>query len=470
MANSENKKPGSTTDLASASHNNSNEYSDPGPRIRQLEGQLRALLAEHQSTIVQLENNNRELQLQLTKCALAEQALLKTEQLIRSIVNTAADAIISINSQGIIEHFNLAAEKMFGYSADEAIGCNINILMPSPYREKHQQYLNRALKAQHSYVIGFTREIVAQRKSGQIFPIELSVSQMDHHKCCTGIIRDLSWNKKLERQLLTIADETQREIGQNLHDDIGQEMTGLALKTEALQALVSHKDKAGQTLIADIISGLDRTRNKISVLSRGLIPVAVDARGLMVALEELASKISTVYGVSCTFSSTRQAGINNNTIATQLFHIAQEAINNAIRHGQARHIQIQLNKNGQHFNLSIQDDGKGFAGIGRKETRRIENRRKEARRKEAQRNEAERKEARRIEAERKEARRKEARRKESRRKEKGMGLHIMEYRSRYFGGKLSIEAGKTGGVIVNCSFEEEDDDDDEKQENQEKNQ
>ncbi len=440
MPNSDNNKPNGATNIASDVRSNNNGDSVQAARVRQLEDELRALRAEFQSSISYLENSNQELRKQLIKCTQAEQALVKTEQRIRSIVNTATDAIISINSKGSIEHFNLAAEKMFGYDAAEAIGRNINILMPSPYREKHQQYLNHCQESNHSSIIGFTREIVARRKSGQIFPIELSVSQIDHHKCYTGIIRDLSWNKKLELELLTIADKAQRKIGENLHDDIGQEMTGLALKTEALQAAVSHKDKAAQTLIADIISGLDRTRNKISALSRGLIPVAVDARGLIVALEELASKISTMYAISCTFSSTEYASIYNRTIATQLYHIAQEAINNAIRHGQAQHIQIRLNKNCNHFNLSIEDDGRGFSGAGRKEARRKKARRIETRRKKAG---------------RKEARRNATRRNETRRKEHGMGLHIMKYRSRYFGGKLSIEAGKTGGVIVSCSFDED---------------
>ena len=77
---------------------------------------------------------------------------------------------------------------------------------------------------------------------------------------------------------LTIADQTQRLIGQNLHDDISQEMTGLSLKTEALQEIVSLQDKTSQALIADIISTLERTQAKISVLSKGLIPVAVEFR------------------------------------------------------------------------------------------------------------------------------------------------------------------------------------------------
>ena len=109
-------------------------------------------------------------------------ALHEREERLRAIVNTCVDAIISIRHDGTIETFNPAAERMFGYSAGEAIGQNVRILMPSPDRDEHDRYISHYLKTGEAKIIGIGREAVGQRKDGSTFPIELAVSQIDHLK------------------------------------------------------------------------------------------------------------------------------------------------------------------------------------------------------------------------------------------------------------------------------------------------
>ncbi|MFQ5734689.1 MAG: PAS domain S-box protein, partial [Planctomycetaceae bacterium] len=120
---------------------------------------------------------------------------------LKSILNTAADAIVTIGADGVIESFNPAAERMFGLPAGEAIGRNVNILMPSPFREEHDDYISRYLRTGEARIIGIGREVVGRRKNGTTFPLELNVSKIDHLRTFTGIMRDISERKQAEEEL-----------------------------------------------------------------------------------------------------------------------------------------------------------------------------------------------------------------------------------------------------------------------------
>lgn len=130
-------------------------------------------------------------------------------ELVRSIVDTVVDGIINITKQGIVESFNPASEQIFGYSADEVIGHNISMLMPEPYRSGHDGYLLHYMTTGEKKVIGKGRELVAQRKDGSTFPIELAVSELmvGDVRYFTGIIRDISERKVFEQ---SITDEKAR--------------------------------------------------------------------------------------------------------------------------------------------------------------------------------------------------------------------------------------------------------------------
>ena len=129
-----------------------------------------------------------------------EQALRRSEARTRAIVNTAADAIITIGDDGVIEGFNPASERIFGYSATEAIGRNVSSLMPSPYQARHDAFLARYADTDQPRIIGIPREMVARRADGTIFPIELAVSEVEEggRRTFTGIIRDITQRKRAE--------------------------------------------------------------------------------------------------------------------------------------------------------------------------------------------------------------------------------------------------------------------------------
>lgn len=121
----------------------------------------------------------------------------------RAIIDTAVDGIIVINARGIIESFNPAAERLFGYSEREVVGRNVNILMPAPYHEEHDAYLSRYLETGEQKIIGIGREVAGLKRDGTTFPVHLSVGEMtvDGERHFTGILHDLTARVALEERL-----------------------------------------------------------------------------------------------------------------------------------------------------------------------------------------------------------------------------------------------------------------------------
>ena len=139
----------------------------------------------------------------LTKRATLEGQLGASEARWRAVIDSAVDGIIVIDSHGRVESFNPAAERLFGYTAAEVLGHNVDMLMPSPYHEEHDTYLARYLATGHAKIIGKGREVEGRRKDGTTFPLHLSVGEItiDGGRRFTGILHDLTSRVRLEQQL-----------------------------------------------------------------------------------------------------------------------------------------------------------------------------------------------------------------------------------------------------------------------------
>lgn len=342
-----------------------------------------------------------------------DETLRDREERLRAILNTAADAIITIDHGGTINMVNPATQQMFGYTQDELIGQNVKILMPPPYCDEQDDYVARYLETGEARIIGIGREVAGRHKDGSTFPVGLAVSEIGQLNMFTGNIRDISAVKELQKQVLEIAAEEDRKIGQELHDNIQQQLTGLGLlaKTVAERLEAVHEqdarlyEKAGLQQTSDTLTrvadGINESAKQVHLLSRGLIPVDVDAEGLRSALTDLASRIDEQYGVHCDFRCEGPVAVSDNFVATHLYRIAQEAVTNAVKHGRANQIEISLSGVNDNITLKVLDNGIGIddkGGFG-----------------------------------------------------PGMGLRIMQYRAGLIGATVRIEPGEGIGTQVSCT-------------------
>jgi PAS domain S-box-containing protein len=285
--------------------------------------------------------------------------LRENQQQLAAVLQTAADAIITIDAKGIIRSVNAATERMLGYSATEMIGQNVKMMMPSPYREEHDRYLADYARTQVKKIIGIGREVIAKRKDGSTFPVALAVSSVNHLNIFTGIIRDISRRKDLEREVVEVASLEQRRIGQDLHDSVSQELTALNLIAGDLAESMRTNSSDDLQLVERIVQGLQRSQKELRAVMRGLLPVAVDSEGLMAALADLADRIQKEGQAACKFDCPEPVSVADNLAATHLYLIAQEAVHNAIKHAHPKNVRIDLMSNGLLL-LSVQDDGIGM--------------------------------------------------------------------------------------------------------------
>jgi PAS domain S-box-containing protein len=159
--------------------------------------ELEQRVAERTADLVRARDGLRE---QVLRRVESEERALRSERVLRSIFDTAAEAIVTIDTRGLIESVNRAAERMFGWTAEELVGRNVSLLMPAPNAEQHDDYIRRYLGTGQPRVIGIGREVVGLRKDGSTFPLDLSVGEFvaDEGRKFTGILRDLTERKRLE--------------------------------------------------------------------------------------------------------------------------------------------------------------------------------------------------------------------------------------------------------------------------------
>lgn len=333
-----------------------------------------------------------------------EEKLHETEARSRAILENTIDGFITIDTDGIIQSYNRAAEKIFNYSKEEVIGKNINMLMPSPHHENHDRYISNYLETGEKQIIGTGREVRGKRKDGTTFPIELSVSEVEwgEEKFFSGIIKDISEQRRLENEIIEIGESERRRIGQDLHDGLGQMLTGISLMSQNLAKRMEANGIPGAGELKEITEMIKEADQYARTLSHNLMPVELDADGLSNALDKLCKRAEKLFDVNCRYIKESEVSVENRTASTHLYRIAQEAINNAVRHGQADLIKLNLNAGEKNIRLTIEDNGIGF-----KESAKYSN-------------------------------------------SDGMGVQTMKYRARISGGELNITESEEGNTLIVC--------------------
>lgn len=324
----------------------------------------------------------------------AERAMAMQARLIDSML----EGIAVINQDGVIDLANPALEAMFGYSAGELRGREMSALGGLPIAQ-HERWQMLSLAGTGSMAVEFE----ARRRDGSHFAAAgvLSGFEIAGSNHSLLVLQDVSERKLLERAILEVVNREQYRIGNDLHDGLGQELTGIALMLRGLGGRLA----AEYPPILPEIEGITRLVNNAiestRALARGLSPVNLERGGLQDALEGLAMHASDLYGVPTVFTR-RLAGNRalSAEVANHLYRIAQEAVRNAVRHGEARSIRLHLSSVRAKVRLSITDDGIGLPPGA-------------------------------IDA-------------------SGMGLKIMRYRARILGGDVRFETAEPKGTRVVC--------------------
>jgi len=319
----------------------------------------------------------------------------------KTLAETAHEGIILIDTKGMIEYVNPSAETMFGYPHGSLAGSSVNQLMTESMSKQHDHYIQNYLNTGVGKIIGTGRKLAGQRKDGSHFPIHLSVGDINlkHTRLFAGVIMDISEQQRLQREIMEVPVREQRRIGQELHDGIGQQLTGLGMLATSL---LNKASKPEHGLAAQLADGLKEALSQVRALSHGLVPIEIDAAGFVTALRNLTEEIQRQSHIPVEFKVLNEIKFANDDMVIHLYRITQEALNNAIKHANCRHLYVSIDIEDEYGLLEISDNGRGIADD-------IKN-------------------------------------------EEGLGLNIMKYRSSLFNGQVKIYPVETGGTRVCCRF------------------
>jgi two-component system CheB/CheR fusion protein len=325
----------------------------------------------------------------------------RAEQTLRTqaiILDTMREGIVLVTLDGRIEFTNPAFDRLFGRTSEELAGFSVLELFNSRQLQAPAVVLEGLLEQHGS---GGKRDILFRRRDGSQFAGEMLSAEIElsGEKRILFVVQDVSERKQLESEIIEIANRERRRLGADLHDGLGQELTGIALMLRSLakRAGLAATDPAPE--LDEIITLVNHAIQSARKMALGISPVTLERGGLLPALQTLIGWSQASYNIEVRLDLSIRAPLRiGESAAAHLYLIVQEAINNAVKHGRARSIAVTLRSNRTLVSLSIADDGVGIA--------------------------------------------------ENPARGAGMGLKLMEYRSAVIGGVMKIKRRPAGGTRV----------------------
>jgi PAS domain S-box-containing protein len=310
----------------------------------------------------------------VTELKQAEESLKKNEEMLRGLFEFAPDTVVVVNDNGRIVRVNAQVEQMFGYGRDELMGKSIEVLIPERFRQQHAWHRTAYIAEPHTRPMGAGLELSGKRKDGSEFPVDIMLSPMqaDGGGMVIAVVRDITKRKQAEeavreyaerlkflsRRLMEVQEAERRNIARELHDEIGQVLTGLKLTLEMGARLPA--DEVGTSLnqAQALVNALMARARKLSL---DLRPAMLDDLGLLPTLLWHIEHYTAQTRVRVSF---KNSGLEGKRFApeveTAAYRIVQEALTNIARHAGVTEATVRVWTDERKLIIQIEDEGKGF--------------------------------------------------------------------------------------------------------------
>jgi len=338
----------------------------------------------------------------------AEESLREANEFGRQVMDGVQSGIVVYDREGKFTVWNPFMEQLTGYRAQEVLGRHAFEAFPFLRDQEFEQMFQRALIGEIFEAADLPFNLPEEGKQG--WTVARFAPWRDSRQEIVGVIvavRDITERRRMEVELLEISDSEQRRIGHDLHDGLGQQLTGLEMKSFSLMEDLEVEDlAASRKSLQEQAGQINRAlRECVAVtrsLAHGLAPAVIKSDGLMGALEQLARLTRLPGKVECRFVCPVPVALQDDQTAGHLYRIAQEAVNNALKHGRPRRLTIHLAREPGTLRLQIEDDGRGLP--------------------------------------------------KTRKTRSGMGLEVMRHRAHVIGASLEIDSKHGHGVCVTCTL------------------
>ena len=332
----------------------------------------------------------------LTEIRRVERALVASEEKYRSLFEGSRDALFIAGPDGSIREVNNSFRMLLGYPEDSDLTAMRIQSFCADVRQRKR--LQREI-AETGGVADYAVKLRRNDGSGVECFISVTTKYSNGTVGYEGSIRDISERQMLQREVMSISAAEQARIGQDLHDSLGQLLTGIALKSKSLANFLEGKSLPGAEDATRVVDLTNEAVVQARNLARNLLSADIDHGGICAWLQDFSSRVELLYGVSCTFAYVPENIGMDRVIAHEFYRIAHEASMNAIKHGKASSVSISLHRKDHVTALRIEDNGVGFSNAKRTD---------------------------------------------------GIGLRLMNYRAQSIGASLEIHDTGQGGTVVEC--------------------
>jgi PAS domain S-box-containing protein len=306
---------------------------------------------------------------------LAERELESQRARFQGVIESAMDAIITVDEGGRVVVFNRAAESMFFCQSADAIGQPLDRFIPERFKQAHQGHTHHFVSTKTtSRSMGRLGSLFGLRANGEEFPIEASIShiQVEGKHLLTVILRDITERKiaedmlkhkqeeleSLATKLIEAQEKERRRIARELHDDFNQRLAALSVDLESMERNSLPEPVAQQ--LATIRGRVGKISDDLHDMAYGLHPSLIDHVGLEAAMRDHVSEFTKRTGLPVMFTAREVPQAISQEVTTNLFRVMQESLQNVFKHAKATDVAVKLSGSSKGIGLSVRDNGKGF--------------------------------------------------------------------------------------------------------------